>query len=289
MNVKIQINNLFFAYGHRPVLNISQVAFERGKAYGIVGKNGVGKTTFFKCLVNIITSYKGSVFIDDKEVRNHLEVLKNVGIVLDDMHLYRNRTGIFNLQYFAGLRGGAPLDTVMALATELEIADALDMKVSKYSLGMTKKLQLLISIMNDAEILIFDEPFRGLDAKSVDWFRNYLVELTRQGRTILISSHVQEDIESIADHVFVMENGDFSVSYDLNDTTQSYIYSVEVSAPELLQRLLENAGIASTLAGKLLQFTASEDAYRQVFKEAVAQDVEFFQVKKEVLFAKFVR
>lgn len=287
--MKIQVSNLNFSYGSRRVLQVSNIAFEQGKAYGIVGKNGVGKTTFFKCLVNIITNYQGNVLINGLEVRSNLSVLGSVGIVLDDMNLYRNRTGMFNLKYFAGLRGGTPLSTIIKLADELEIADALETKVSKYSLGMTKKLQLLISLMNDAEILIFDEPFRGLDAKSVDWFRNYLVERKRQGRTILISSHVQEDIESIADNVFVMENGDFSATFDLNDRYQTFFYSAEVSDTDQLRRLLEDAGISSSIAGKFLQFAATEERYREVFKQAVAEGVEFDQVKKEVQFAKFVK
>ena len=265
------------------------MGFERGQAYGIVGKNGVGKTTFFKCLVNIITNYRGSVLIDGLEVRNNLKVLGSVGIVLDDMNLYRSRTGMFNLKYFAGLRGGAPPEKIMELAAELEIAADLEMKVSKYSLGMTKKLQLLISLMNDAEILIFDEPFRGLDAKTVDWFRSYLTELKKQGRTILISSHVQEDIESIADKVFVLENGDFSAAFDLNDRTQDFIFSVEVSNVELFKILLKNAGIIPKETGRLLQFTAGEEIYRRVFKQAVMQDIEFLQVKKEMQFARHVR
>jgi len=287
--VKIQVKNLNFAYGSRRVLRISNASFEQGKAYGIVGKNGVGKTTFFKCLVNIITNYKGSVSIDGLEVRNHLHVLGNVGIVLDDMNLYRNRTGMFNLKYFAGLRGGAPLQTVMSIAGELGILDALEIKVSNYSLGMTKKLQLLISLMNDAKILIFDEPFRGLDAKSVAWFRNYLVELKQQGRIILISSHVQEDIESVSDEVLVLERGDFAAAFDLNDETQDFVYSVEVNGVEQFKQLLEEADIPSVMEGKFLRFIANEESYRQVFKQAVAQDIEFYQVKKEAQFAKFVK
>ena len=287
--MKIHVSNLHFSYGSRNVLRISDAAFEQGKAYGIVGKNGVGKTTFFKCLVSIITNYNGSVQIDGLEVLRNLSVLGNVGIVLDDMGLYRNRTGMFNLKYFAGLRGGACLDNIMKLADDLELANALEMQVSKYSLGMTKKLQLLISLMNDAEILIFDEPFRGLDAKTVDWFRSYLIQLKREGRTILISSHVQDDIESVSDFVYVLENGDFTAKFDLNDSTQALAYSVEVNNVEQLIRLLEAASIPYVDTGRFVQFVATEDTYRKVFKQAVAQDIEFYQVKKEVQFAKFVR
>ena len=287
--MKIQVNGLNFSYGNRQVLQVSNISFEEGKAYGIVGKNGVGKTTFFKSLVNIITNYQGSVLIDGLEVRSNLAVLGNVGIVLDDMNLYRNRTGMFNLKYFAGLRGGTPLDRVHVLAHELEIADALEQKVSSYSLGMTKKLQLLISLMNDAEVLIFDEPFRGLDAKTVEWFRNYLIELKGQGRTILISSHVQDDIEAISDYVYVLENGDFRHEFDLNDRTQEFIYTLEVSDTYALKTMLSDLGIAYKEIDKLIQFVAREDDYRDLFKKAVANDIEFYQIKKEVQFAKFVR
>ena len=287
--MKIQVKNLNFSYGIRQVLQISDASFEQGKAYGIVGKNGVGKTTFFKCLVNIITNYRGDVLIDGLEVRSNLAVLGNVGIVLDDMNLYRNRTGIFNLKYFAGLRGGTPLDRVYELAHELEIIDALDQKVSTYSLGMTKKLQLLISLMNDAEILIFDEPFRGLDAKTVEWFRNYLVELKEKGRTILISSHVQEDIESISDYVYVLDNGDFGHEFDLKDTTQAFIYTLEVSNIETIKRILSESNISFKESGRFVRFIMNEDEYRVLFKQAVANDVEFYQIKKEAQFAKFVK
>ena len=287
--MKIQATNLNFSYGSRQVLQISDVSFEQGKAYGIVGKNGVGKTTFFKCLVNIITNYRGSVLIDGLEVRTSLDVLRNVGIVLDDMNLYRNRTGMFNLKYFAGLRGGTPIDRVHELAHELEIADALEQRVSSYSLGMMKKLQLLISLMNDAEILIFDEPFRGLDAKTVDWFRKYLIELKEEGRTILISSHVQDDIEVISDYVYVLENGDFGHEFDLKDKTQEFIYSLEVSDVHSLKSIMSDLGIAFEEVGKLIQFVAREDDYRNLFKRAVASDIEFHQIKKEVQFAKFVK
>lgn len=287
--MKVQVKNLNFSYGQRRVLQIANVNFEQGKAYGIVGKNGVGKTTLFKCLVNIITNYKGNVLIDGQEVRSNLNVLGNVGIVLDDMNLYRDRTGMFNLKYFAGLRGGAPLKKVQKLAQELEIATALHQKVSTYSLGMTKKLQLLISLMNDAEILIFDEPFRGLDAQTVEWFRNYLIELKGQGRTVLISSHVQEDIEAISDYVYVLENGDFRHKFDLNDKAQEFIYTLEVSDVDALKTLLMELGIQFKEIGVLIQFFAFEEVYRDLFKQSIAIDIEFYQIKKEVQFTKFVK
>ena len=287
--MKIQVANLQFAYGMKRVLSISDVEFNQGNIYAIVGKNGVGKTTFFKALTNIVTNYTGYVFINGENVKQNPQVLSNVGIVLDDMELYKSRTGMFNLHYFGGLRGGFDERRALELAIELEIDSALEQKVSEYSLGMNKKLILLISLMNDAKILIFDEPFRGLDAKTVDWFREYLLKLKNENRMILISSHIQEDIEALADRVLVLSNGDFRSEFDLKDTSQVFIYSVEVNAEELLIRLLEESGITYTKKGKLIEFAVREASYKELFRLAVANGLEFYQVKKESQFVKHVK
>ena len=287
LNVKVRVENLNFSYHNRNVLNVTEAKFEKGKAYGIVGKNGTGKTTFFKCLVNIIVNYDGRVLIDDEDVRANPKMLGNVGIVLDDMNLYRNRSGMFNIRYFSGLRGGVDEERILELARELGIDRSLGRNVAKYSLGMKKKLQLLISLMNEAEVLIFDEPFRGLDAGTVEWFRAHLLGLKEQGRTILISSHVQEDIEAISDYVLLLENGDFVREFDLLDKAQEFIYTVDVNDNESLLKLLEDVEYKEL--GDSVQFVLNEQEYRELFKKAVASDIEFYQIKKESQFAKFVK
>ena len=287
--MKIEVKNLHFSYGAKKVLNISSAEFEQGKIYGIVGKNGAGKTTFFKALTNIITNYSGDVLIDGKSVKTNLQALSKVGIVLDDMELYKNQTGLFNMRYFGGLRGGFDEEQALQLARELEIFDSIDKKVNSYSLGMSKKLILLISIINNAEILIFDEPFRGLDAKSVNWFKEYLIGLKNKGCMILISSHTQEEIESMSDHVLVLAEGDFSNIFDLKDSTQEYIYSVEVSDKTSFIELLRTKGIAFVEQGKFIKFELEETKYKEIFRRAVADAIEFYQIKKENKFINLIK
>lgn len=287
--MKVSIENLNFSYATRRVLNISSVEFEQGKIYGIVGKNGIGKTTFFKAITNIITNYKGSVVIDGVEVKANLGALSKVGVVLDNMELYRNFTGLFNLRYFGGLRGGFDEEQALQYARELDIADALKNKVKTYSLGMQKKLILLISIMNDAEMLIFDEPFRGIDAKSVAWFKAFLLSLKNKGRMILISSHVREDIESMADSVLVMSDGDFKDSFDLKNANQVFVYKLEVSDKALLIGLLKDKHIDFELNGEQVKVDLTEAQYKEIFKEAVARDIEFLQINKESKFVDLLK
>ena len=287
--MKVKVENLHFSYGAKKVLNISSAEFEHGKIYGIVGKNGAGKTTFFKVLTNIITNYSGNVLIDEVSVKENLQALSKVGIVLDDMDLYKNQTGLFNLRYFGGLRGGFDEEQALKLASELDIFDSINKKVSTYSLGMSKKLILLISIINNAEILIFDEPFRGLDAKSVNWFKNYLLGLKNKGCMILISSHTQEDIETMSDKVLVLSGGDFSNTFDLKDSSQEYIYSVEVSNKTSFVELLQAKEIPFVEQGKFVKFELNEAKYKEIFKQVVAQEIEFYQIKKENKFVNLIK
>ncbi len=287
--MKIKVENLQFSYSIKKVLNVSNIEFDQGKIYGIVGKNGVGKTTFFKTLTNIIPNYSGLVEIDGVDIKKDFKILSKVGIVLDDMELYKNHTGLFNLRYFGGLRGGFDETYALKLARELEIDDSINKKVGSYSLGMSKKLILLISIMNDAQILIFDEPFRGLDAKSVDWFKNYLLDLKNQGRIILISSHVQKDIETLSDKVLVLSNGDFSDIFDLKNAVQNYIYQVEVNDKTLFTNLLHKNKIQFEEQEKFIKFELDNANFKDVFKQSVAQEIEFYQIEKVNKFIELIK
>jgi len=171
----------------------------------------------------------------------------------------------------------------------LDIFDSIDKRVSSYSLGMRKKLILLISIINNAEILIFDEPFRGLDTQSVNWFKNYLLGLKNKGCMILISSHIQEDIESMSDNVLVLSEGDFSNTFDLKDSSQKYIYSVEISDKTSFVELLQAKEISFVEQGKFVKFELNEAKYKELFKQAVAQEIEFHQIKKENKFVNLIK
>lgn len=213
--MEIRIDNLQMRYGVKEVLSVEHLRLEQGKTYGLVGHNGAGKTTLFKCLTNIIATYSGDIFIGDANVKEDNQVLLNVGIVLDGMSVYQDHTGWFNILYFSGLRGEQNEEEARRLAVELDLLDALDEKVSHYSYGMQKKLILLIALLHNPKILILDEPFRGLDVKTVAWFKEYLKTLTKNGQTLLISSHVQNDLETLCDEVIVIDKGRILESIDL--------------------------------------------------------------------------
>lgn len=237
----IEVKELKKFYKQHQVLNIESLNFDSGKSYGLVGHNGAGKTTLFKCITNIICNYTGEIKIDGILVKDHNDVLKTVGIVLDGMSVYGNHTGWFNIRYFSGLRGIQNDEQVITLAKELDLIDALDKKVKNYSYGMQKKLILLIALMYDPKILILDEPFRGLDIDSVNWFKKYLKQLTQNGLTLLISSHVQNDLEALCEEVFVIDKGAIIDHINMTVEKQKMIRIVETTNNEILIQILENA------------------------------------------------
>lgn len=237
--MEIKIKDLIMRYGRAEVLNIPSLSFEKGVSYGLVGHNGAGKTTLFKCITNIIASYQGEIYIDNSLVKQHNELLLNVGIVLDGMSVYSSRTGWFNIQYFSGLRGTFDEEKAKNLARELDLYSVLDQKVKNYSYGMQKKLILLIALMHTPEILILDEPFRGLDIDTVKWFKGYLKQLTSQGLTLLISSHVQNDLEALCDMVYVIDRGRISETIDMNEEKAKLIRLINTTNNERLIEILE--------------------------------------------------
>lgn len=237
--MEIKVRDLVMRYGRAEVLNIRSLDFEKGTSYGLVGHNGAGKTTLFKCMTNIISNYQGDISIDDITVKQHNEVLLNVGIVLDGMSVYSNRSGWFNIQYFSGLRGNFDEEKARDLARELDLFAVLDQKVKSYSYGMQKKLILLIALMHTPEVLILDEPFRGLDIDTVKWFKKYLKQLTEKGLTLVISSHVQNDLEALCDIVYVIDRGRISETIDLNAEKEKQIRRIDTTNNDRLKEILE--------------------------------------------------
>ena len=239
--MEIKIKDLIMRYGRAEVLNIPSLEFEKGISYGLVGHNGAGKTTLFKCITNIITTYQGEISINNELVKEQNELLLNVGIVLDGMSVYTNRTGWFNIEYFSGLRGTFDEEKAKNLARELDLYSVLDQKVKNYSYGMQKKLILLIALMHTPEILILDEPFRGLDIDTVKWFKGYLKQLTKQGLTLLISSHVQNDLETLCDVVYVIDRGRVCETIDMKAEKEKMVRLINTTNNERFIALLDAA------------------------------------------------
>jgi len=189
------------------ILKRVNLRFESGKIYGIVGRNGSGKTMLFRVLSGLIKCSEGKVYFDGRELKKDFAVLPNLGILIENTEMYPEFTGYYNLKLLADIRkkiGKAEIQRTM-FRVGLDPADK--RIVRKYSLGMRQKLALAQAIMEKPDILLLDEPTNGLDEIAVDKIRTILMQEKERGALIVITSHNREDIVRLSDEVYRISDG----------------------------------------------------------------------------------
>lgn len=209
MEYIIQTENLTKRYGTATVVNNVNFHVPKGKIYGLLGRNGAGKTTAMKMMLQLVYPTEGTIrlFGTDYKVSMRTNYGK-IGSIIETPGFYSNLTGYENLQILAKLRGETCKNSVPK-ALEIVGLDKEKVKTfSNYSLGMKQRLGIAAAIMHEPELLILDEPINGLDPIGISEIRSFLSELSRKkGTTIFISSHVLSEIEQIADIIGVMHEG----------------------------------------------------------------------------------
>ena len=203
----IVVKNASKAFGKEAALQNVSMVFEEGKIYGIVGRNGSGKTVLFKCIMGFLKLDDGKVIVDDKVVGLDVDVINNAGIIIENPGFLPGYTGYQNLKFLAKLTRKIGKKEIMDAMTKVGLEPLSKKHVGKYSLGMRQRLGIAQAIMEDPDILILDEPMNGLDNQGVEDIRKLLLELKEQGKTILIASHNREDIDVLCDHVWEMDKG----------------------------------------------------------------------------------
>ena len=192
----ISIENLNKQFKNQLVLNNINVKFSNGHIYGIIGRNGSGKTVLFKCICGLLQINEGSILVDKKEI----------GAIIEEPGFLKQYSGKQNLRLLASMSGKENIDIEKVLkAVGLEHAGR--KKVGKYSMGMRQRLGIAQAIMENQSILILDEPMNGLDNKGVDEIRKLILDLKNEGRSIILASHNREDIQILCDQVYEMDNG----------------------------------------------------------------------------------
>ncbi|MGL4632428.1 MAG: ATP-binding cassette domain-containing protein [Leadbetterella sp.] len=202
----IKIENLSKWYGAKQVLNHISIEFEYGKVYGIIGENGAGKSTFFKCLTGI-EKYEGSISSDIQPLKD------NIGYLQTEPYYFSKITGSEYIQLLSNARN-LPIQNIR----DKNIFDLpLNQYASTYSTGMKKKLALTAILFQENKCFILDEPFNGVDIQSNIIILDILKELKKLGKTILISSHIFSTLSDICDEILLLKNGQFSPSFYKED------------------------------------------------------------------------
>ncbi|MEY8414348.1 ABC transporter ATP-binding protein [Lachnospiraceae bacterium 62-26] len=205
----IETKQLTKIYGEQTAVSKVNLHVKKGRIYGLLGRNGAGKTTIMKMILGLASITSGKVDVFGKNVKGREKrVYPRIGAIIETPGFYPNLTGTENLEIFAKLRGTAAPHAVKN-ALEIVGLPYKDKKLfSKYSLGMKQRLGIANAILHDPELLILDEPTNGLDPIGIAEVRDFIKELSAaQGKTILISSHILSEISLLADDIGIIDNG----------------------------------------------------------------------------------
>lgn len=211
MDQAIVIEDLHKVFGKEEILHGISHAFEAGKIHGIIGNNGSGKTVMMKCICGFLRPDQGHVRVGGKEIGKDIDFPDDLGIIIETPGFLPGITGLRNLKLLASLRDMADEEKIRKTILRVGLDPGLKKPVSKYSLGMRQRLGIAQAIMEDPALLILDEPFNGLDKHGVAQIRSLIKELREEGKTILLASHNQTDIDELCDTVCEMDAGRLTV------------------------------------------------------------------------------
>lgn len=204
----LKLENITKRYDDKTAVDDFSLDIPRGVIYGMIGPNGAGKTTTIRMIMNIIAPDSGKILFDGREVDGSFR--DRVGYLPEERGLYKKMTLREVITYLADLKGYPRHKTKAAISPWLErmqLAEYIDQKVEELSKGMAQKLQFVTTILHEPDIIILDEIFSGLDPINIELIKDVLLEMKRQGKTILFSTHVMEQAEKLCDYICMISRG----------------------------------------------------------------------------------
>ncbi len=211
MNIAVRVQNVSKDFGQERVLKNATRDFEAGKIHGIVGNNGSGKTVLMKCICGFLLPTEGKVIVNGKRVGRDVDFPPDLGLIIETPGFLPQMSGARNLEILASLNRKIGLKEIAAAIRRVGLDPLLKKPVGKYSLGMRQRLGIAQAIMEDPALLVLDEPLNGLDKHGVLEMRTLIKDLRSEGKTILLASHNQGDIDELCDTVCEMDAGVLTV------------------------------------------------------------------------------
>lgn len=264
METILTINHLTKKYGSLTAVNDLSFTIKKGNVYGILGPNGSGKSTTLGMVLNVVNKTNGDFHWFDGSDSTH-EALKKVGAIIEHPNFYPYMTASQNLALVCKIKGVSP----KKVEEKLEIVGLLDRKDSKFktfSLGMKQRLAIASALLNDPEILMLDEPTNGLDPQGIHQIREIIRKIASTGTTILLASHLLDEVEKVCSHVVIIRKGIKLYSGRVDEMNASHGF-FELKAADLskLEQLLnEHPSI-----GKI---TINEDLLTAILNEPLNPD-----------------
>ncbi len=252
----LTINNLTKKFGYLTAVKDLSFTINKGNVYGILGPNGSGKSTTLGVVLNVVNKTHGDFHWFDGNITTH-DALKKVGAIIENPNFYPYMSAYQNLKLVCKIKG---VD-MTKIDEKLEIVGLIERKNSKfktYSLGMKQRLAIASALLNDPEILILDEPTNGLDPQGIHQIREIIRGIAKEGTTILLASHLLDEVEKVCSHVVVLRKGEKLYSGRVDEMISSHgFFELKTDNNDELIKILEindAFGTIKTEEGKITAF-----------------------------------
>ena len=245
METILSIKNLDKKYGKVHAVNNLSFDIKKGNVYGILGPNGSGKSTTLGIILNVVNRTSGDFSWFDGKLSTH-EALKKVGAIIERPNFYPYMSAVQNLQLICKIKG-VSYDKIEEKLKVVNLFERRNSKFKTYSLGMKQRLAIASALLNDPEILILDEPTNGLDPQGIHEIRQIIKEIAKNGTTILLASHLLDEVEKVCSHVLIIRNGVklYSGRVDEMTTSNGYFELESENNKELIKHLENHSSIGS--------------------------------------------
>ncbi|MGB5482818.1 MAG: ABC transporter ATP-binding protein [Eudoraea sp.] len=260
METILTVNNLTKKFGYLTAVQDLSFSIEKGNVYGILGPNGSGKSTTLGIVLNVVNSTNGSFSWFDGNTSTH-EALKKVGAIIERPNFYPYMTAIQNLKLVCKIKE-VPEEKIKDKLQLVGLWERKDSKFRTYSLGMKQRLAIASALLNDPEILILDEPTNGLDPQGIHQIREIIKKIASQGTTILLASHLLDEVEKVCSHVVILRKGKKLYSGSVDGMLASFgFFELKSDNNEVLINFLKdhpNFGEIKTENGLITAFLKKE-------------------------------
>ena len=283
--MKLEFKNVSKTYTDKKVVDDISFEITKPSIFGFLGTNGAGKTTSIRMMLGIIKKDSGSILLDGKEI-NRKNV--NFGYMPEERGLYPKVTVYNQLMYFSLLKGINKKDADISIRywlDKLDMTEYIDMDAEKLSKGNQQKIQFILAVMNDPDLIVLDEPFSGLDPVNTEMLKKVILSLVKEGKYIIMSGHQMSQIEEFCSDILILDKGKCVLQGNLKEIKDSYDSNkLEIITNDNIDNHLKNFKYRNIDNVYLIDIE-SKDEGQKIFESLIKDKVEIlkYELKKPSL------
>jgi ABC-2 type transport system ATP-binding protein len=248
-DLAVETTGLTKRFGHNTVVDSVDLKVPRGCAFGYLGPNGAGKTTLIRLLLGLLRADAGTMSLLGLEVpEQRATALSRVGAIVDEPRFFGHLTGLQNLRVIASARDANAESRITPALERVGLTDKANERVSRYSMGMRQRLGVAACLLGDPELLVLDEPMNGLDPAGMREMRELILGFVREGRTVVLSSHLLDEVQRTCDAVAIVDKGRIVRQGTIEELLQSTNIGLQVECSPV-ERARQIVGDMQVVAG----------------------------------------